>query len=340
MSVLDPLHAAPDVAVHAVRSEPEAEVSRVEGLVVSTEPSREICNRPEVLGTAFTRRLRRAVALALDAPPLRAHLSSLPEERFCVLHLLRGGLNFGLREALGEAYGFERHASSFLSSQRYHADGAWHVREDAYRKLAIPEDAILVLGDVVATGATLRHAMQTVLRHLEHTGARLSRVVCFTIGCEVLEEILRDLDAALRRSSPQFRGSTAVYLEGRFVLADERSDLRIVRPGTDLLRRDALLAPEFAWSQRESASYPLERCSIYDAGSRAFDVGTYLQDVRAYWQEVARLAHDGFTLRDALVERWTADPPTTWSPPRGFTLDSPAALAALCEERLATLDSR
>ena len=48
----------------------------------------------------------------------------------------------------------------------------------------------------------------------------------------------------------------------------------------------------------------MERCTIYDAGSRSFDVPEYIKDVIEYWEEVEKLSKDGFTLFDALKERW------------------------------------
>ena len=61
---------------------------------------------------------------------------------------------------------------------------------------------------------------------------------------------------------------------------------------------------ELGRSQAECVTYPLERCAIYDAGSRAFDVPAYLADVRGYWEQVVRLAGEGWTLGAALGERW------------------------------------
>jgi hypothetical protein len=82
------------------------------------------------------------------------------------------------------------------------------------------------------------------------------------------------------------------------------------------------VAPEFALSQYEQKRYPLERCVIYDAGSRAFDIPTYAADVRQYWRSVSALAADGVTLVDAIEERW----PDPWRHDR-------AALDAYIAER-------
>ena len=103
--------------------------------------------------------------------------------------------------------------------------------------------------------------------------------------------------------------------------------MRIGIPGTDLIRRDCLLAPEFALSQYDELTYPLERCAIYDAGSRAFDIPTYMDDLREYWGKVRELGDAGYTLREALDERW----PEPWR-------DSREAFAAAMAEQWRGVD--
>ena len=334
MDALTVLPSTPDADLYRITSE---KVTPVERLLLSTPESRAICNRPEILGFEFSRRLCRAVARGLGAPLLRESLARVPETQLCVLHFLRGGLSFGLREALYDALGSTRHASAFLSSQRFQKDGIWSIREDSYRKLSIPDGAVLLCGDVVATASTLRHGFETLVAHLHHSGTSIARLIFFTVGRKQLERALVDLEAPLRELNPDYEGSVAVYLEGRFNLGGRRSAPRIALPGTDLLRMDALLAPAFAASQRESITYPLERCAIYDAGSRAFDVPLYLEDVIGYWHQVAALAADGFTMAEALAERFDVGAAAPWPLPGGLAFDSAEALLAVATERIETL---
>jgi hypothetical protein len=335
--------------------------------VVSTPSSRDICNQPELLGCAYTDALRRAVTATLARAPFRPLVEGHPESRVCVLNFLRGGLNFDLRGALAEAYGFNTHSSAFMSSQRYRIHGRWVVREDMYRKLRIPDGALILTGDVVATGVTVSHGLEVLHDHLVEIGSSLRGLVFFTIGCHKLEKALAEMDTRFRASFPGYRETHAVYLEGKFRLVDSRTELRIGIPGTDLIRRDALLAPELEWSQYDDLSRPLERCAIYDAGSRAFDIPNYLADVLGYWRQVAALAREGMSLADAVLERWPdADPGTpeahrrrrldlwrgldpgeldalyeraaaAWSRQRAAGLATPGALESLSAQRVATL---
>ena len=87
-------------------------------------------------------------------------------------------------------------------------------------------------------------------------------------------------------------------------MPDLNTRLTIRLTGTDLLRYEALMAPEFVESQYEAPSYPLERCIIYDAGSRAFWIPEYVDDVIDYWRQTLDLAHGAFTFETLLKERF------------------------------------
>jgi hypothetical protein len=349
---------------YTLRGEPACPAERY---VLSTPQTRAICNKPELLGVAYTDALREGMALGLASAPFAERLAQHPETSICVLHLLRGGLNFGLRRAIHQAFGHNRHASAFMSSQRYVEDGRWGVADDSYRKLDIPQDAVLVLGDVVATGVTLENGLEVLRRHMLDIGATARALAFFTIGGPRAEEVLGRVHTRFAETFPGYERTCVVYLEGRFTLADEQTPLRVKELGTDLLRRDALMAPEFELSQYEATGHPLERCTIYDAGSRAFAIHTYAQDVIDYWLELRQLASQGLSLRELLLERWPDLAPTErsevlaaasarwrgvdptllqqlltarqafWAEQVGPLGSSPATLVALCDRRLEAL---
>lgn len=273
---------------------------------VTTPASRRICNAPECLGMAFANRLEQAVHDALRSAPFAGWIHELGEHRACVVHFLRGGLNFAMRGALHRAYGFNAHCSTFMSSQREKRDGEWIIREDRYRKLVFPPEVLLFAGDVVATGSTLDNGMQVMTDHLLEAGASVRGLVFFTIGGPRAEEILYRLHTRLRECFPAYEATCVVYLEGRFHLVQEGSALRIGIPGTDLVRQGAVLTPEFHLASLHHPAVPMERCVIYDAGSRAFAIPDYLEDVCGYWERVANLAREGWGIHEALHERWSA----------------------------------
>jgi hypothetical protein len=272
--------------------------------VVSTPHTRRICNYPEIIGVEFSRMMRQGITAAFRSAPFLPFLRSVSSSRLCTVNFLRGGLNFDLRGVLHDALGSNTHVTCFMSSQRFREHGQWRIREDMYRKIHVPDGAVLLVGDVVATGVTAENGLAVVERYLKEHDVPILGLIYVTLGCPMAERILDDCHQRFSSHFSDYVETHLVYLEGRFELVTNPSPVVIGIPGTDLIKREALVAPELAYSQYESLSPPLERCIIYDAGSRAFDAREYLDDVIEYWEQVRRLARRGFTLREALRERW------------------------------------
>lgn len=279
--------------------------STVTSLIASTPQTRKITNDPFCFGVEYTGLLCEAVTAVLSRLQ-QQRLFSAAEAETSVLHILRGGLNFGLREALNRAYGWNRHGSAFISAQRARAAesaGDWVITESDYRKISLHQNNTIVFGDVVATGTSLEYALRLLGQTAAANQAQITSLLFFTIGSPRSQEILESLDQEYRRLFPSYQGSTVVYLEGIFDVANPESPLRIKINGTDLLRRGGVLTPEFLESQYSDPAFPLERCTIYDAGSRAFDIPEYLADVELYWKQVAKMAEEGLSFRALLQER-------------------------------------
>ena len=302
----------------------------VDALVATTPGTRRICNDPLCAGIAYTRALQSACTDILAA--LGADRLGLRESETVVVNILRGGLNFGLRDALADAYGWNHHTTSFISAQRARSEqdpDEWHITENAYKKVYFPPAASFVVGDVVATGTSLRYGLEELVRIAKEQSVDLRSIVFFTYGGPRAREILEEIDADCRRRFPSYQRTTLIFLEGCFAMAEASTPLHIRIPGTDLLRLGAAMAPEFVESQYEGPSYPIERCTIYDAGSRAFWIREYAADVIGYWRENLQMAERGMTYRDLLAERFPS-----LDPDRFGSVD----LIELCKNRIRSME--
>jgi hypothetical protein len=251
------------------------------------------------------------------------------EEETMVFNVLRGGLNFGLREALADAYDWNNHGSAFISAQRARVSKGsehWHITESHYKKVYMPKTATVLLGDVVATGTSLQHAINELISSVQKNNSQLNNIVFFTIGGKRSEEIIEAADLKCREIFPNYEKSIVIYFEGCFEVANLDTDLIIKITGTDLLRLDSVMAPEFIEAQYESLSYPIERCTIYDAGSRAFWLQEYNEDLREYWESVLHLADSGISYFELLDKRF---------PELDHKRFGNADLKTVCKEQLA-----
>lgn len=298
--MLHPISLQSDASLYEYREEQES----LKVLLFSSPETRAICNDPFVMGPRYTGTLTKAMG-KLFRQMEESEISVGEENSVLVLNILRGGLNFGLREALHEARGWEHHRSAFISSQRaYDEKDGWYITENRYEKIPAMRKVDLVFADVVATGVSLEHAVYKIMNTLHEQGTSLGRMTFITIGGPKTIDIFESVQAFAQEKFPGFQGCQVVFLEGIFGVAESHSPLSIALQGTDLLRDPAILTPEFEASQAESLAYPLERCTIYDAGSRAYDTHEYLEDVHDYWSQVLALAERGMTLTAYLRERY------------------------------------
>jgi hypothetical protein len=298
MDFLKQVYKSQEVQIYRLGGAPQPKVRRY---VISSPETRSVCNKPEIIGVEFKKRLSAGISKALRRMDGEYGYSRLSDKDVCVLHFLRGGLAFGLHDSLGAVYGFNRHMASFITSQRYKRGANWHIKFDQYRKLSLPEkDVNFFLADVVATGTTLENGLDILTRHCRKLGKNVKSFTLFTIGCGRAEEILEKYDKVFRKNF-DYSGTWLFYIEGRFTMPPKDDGFMVSIPGTDLVRKPALLSPEFELSQYENPLHPIERCAVYDISSRVFEYRVYLEDVIDYWERVKK---SGETVAEIYAERW------------------------------------
>lgn len=290
-------------SIYQIEGEGKTSVNR---LLISSAETRAICNDSTVMGVDYTQKLGKACSLVLKSLQ-EEQVIKLEERKTIVFNILRGGLNFGLRQAIADAFGWNLHGSSFISAQRARRNPEseeWHIIESDYQKVYMPPSAQIVIGDVVATGTSLEFGLEALVKQAEMNHINIESILFFTFGGQRTEEILEKVDALCREKFEGYQSTTLCYIEGRFTVPTISSPLTIKLTGTDLVKRDALMTPEFIESQYEAPAYAIERCVIYDAGSRAFWLPEYLEDVIEYWEQVHTMARRDRTYTQLLNERF------------------------------------
>ncbi|OQA89707.1 MAG: hypothetical protein BWY26_01604 [Elusimicrobia bacterium ADurb.Bin231] len=296
MEKLEKFRFASHAAVYKIV--PEKKIKR---FVITTPHTRVLLNKPEIIGFDFIEQLRNGVYEILK---IFGEFEKYGSKNVAVVHFLRGGLNFGIVNMLHAAYGFNRTSASFITSQRYKKQGHWFIKDDQYRKFSLPEDANVFIGDVIATGTTLDNGLEILRKQAISEGKNIKRLIMFAVACARAEEILSKYHALFKKNFDYIE-TILVYFEGRFVVPNTKDAFHICIPGTDLVKRDALLAPEFIKSQSDKLTYPLERCAVYDVGARAYEYAVHIDDVINYWK---KLSQSGMTLAEAYRERWPLGP--------------------------------
>ena len=274
------------VAVYSIEGAPPAEDFK--RYVVSTRDTRDLMNYPEIINTDFTNLMQNGVTNALKGINLLERLSEINSKGVNVYHILRGGLNFKVSDALRKGFGYKWHSSSYLSSQRVLKEGKYEVSDDSYRKFQVPDNATVYTADIVASGASINNGIDYICKYMESSSHRLRNFIFITIGCIEAEKVLAKWHAHFKERMPDYGETMVIYLEGRFGLATDATPFRNKLPFTDLIkshRQGALLSPEYEHSQFDRTITALEACAIYDGGKKSFEPINHIHDVLEFWEK-------------------------------------------------------
>jgi hypothetical protein len=263
--------------------------------VVSTRDTRDLMNYPEIINCDFTNLMQNGVTNALKGINILERLSAIDSKSVNVYHILRGGLNFKVREALLKGFGYKWHSSSYISSQRVLKEGKYEVSQDTYRKFLVPDRATVYTADIVASGVSLDNGIDYVNNFLKSKNYQLKNFVFLTIGCIEAERVLATWHEIFKSSFPEYERTILIYLEGRFGLAARDAPLRNFLYDTDLLKNyklGALLSPEFEHSQFDRVIIGLEACAIYDGGKKGFEPVNHIKDILEFWEKQLKVGRE------------------------------------------------
>ena len=248
--------------------------------IVSEAESRKLLNTPEIVGYEVYNCL---------IPSTSQMLYYLKEQKKVttanILSILRGALNYPLEESCYREH-IRVHDISFLSSERVFADEEIAGLEIKYSKLTMVPDSTLMIGDIIASGATLIHCLRYVTDFYRNHGARLRNIILFTIGCTNGIDILEDLTRDIREFWPEFEGFITVYYEGIFSTYEDKGVSGINLPDVDFYWKDGIVAPEFHRETLSMCSPLFEKCIIYDGGARRYEIHEHVEEVLAFWEGI------------------------------------------------------
>ncbi len=253
---------------------------RNEYLIVSGDGTRRLMASPEVVGFGSYQSMvpatMRGMQYLVDTG-LGGDVNILP--------ILRGGLNYPIEECAFRA-GLRVTNMDFLSCERIIEDDVIKGLDVRYQKVRTCRDCVLMVGDIIASGATLRMCMEHVIEWFRSHGGSFRKIVFFTIGGSNAIDLMEDLTDKILSFSPAFEGFSCFFYEGIFNVYQDPGVLGFQVADIDFYWGDGIVSPEF----REyvvAHSYSLyEKCIIYDGGARRYEIPDHYHEVIEYWDRV------------------------------------------------------
>lgn len=305
--------------------EAQSEIKNFSTFVISTPETRELTTNPFLVGKEYRDALKNSITKTLSQPEVKKIFHNFSDENLNVLSFLRGGLNFQILDALGEC-GKNNVRASFMSSERAKKQGNWIIQDNQYVKLNIADGSIIFIGDIVATGITLRVGLAELAKRYsnlkyeslpdfvkEYTSESneglkkqiaIKKIIMFTLGGEEAEKTLLQYHKLFKEIFPSYEETAVFFIEGIFHTANSETPAKIKIAGTDLLPYKAILAPEFEQELYKNPIKAVERCIVYDGGSRGFHPSHHLEDVLEYTLQIQEELSKGATMYDLILDRW------------------------------------
>lgn len=252
--------------------------------LLSGPGSRELLSAPEMVGfPCYSALLDETVAALrhLQANGLGGDLD--------IFTILRGGLNYPLEEAAFRC-GIRVRDMHFVSCERIAENHVIKGLEIKYDKIYPSRDRVLSIGDILATGDTLRHCFEHLMQKFLQKGGSIRRILFFTIGGTRAFPLMEELSKKLSAIFAGFEGIDCFFFEGAFTVYEDKGVSGINHPDIDFGWKDGVVSPEFRRFIVDRPDALLEKCIIYDGGARRYNLPEHFEEVLEYWEGIRERA--------------------------------------------------
>ena len=252
--------------------------------ILSGEGSRRLMASPEVIGfDSYSALLPETVTA------LRHLFPSGSEGDVDIMTILRGGLNYPIEEACHRV-GVRVRDMHFVSCERIIENQVITGLEIRYEKLRITRGRTLVIGDIIATGDTLRMCLEEVVDRFRRKGGSIRRIIFFTIGGTRAISLMERLNERLCAYFPDFEGFVCFFYEGIFSVYRDKGVSGINVPDIDFGWKGGVVSPDFRRYVMDRPDALFEKCIIYDGGARRYEIPVHFEEVLSYWRGILERA--------------------------------------------------
>ena len=252
--------------------------------ILSGEGSRRLMASPEVVGfDSYSALLPETVTA------LRHLFPSGSEGDVDIMTILRGGLNYPIEEACHRV-GVRVRDMHFVSCERIIEQQVITGLEIKYEKLRITHGRTLVIGDIIATGDTLRMCLEEVVDRFRRKGGSIRKIIFFTIGGTRAISLMERMAERISAYFPEFEGFECFFYEGIFSVYRDKGVSGINVPDIDFGWKGGVVSPEFRRFVLDRPDSLFEKCIIYDGGARRYEIPVHFEEVLDYWEGILERA--------------------------------------------------
>lgn len=262
--------------------------------ILSSKASRNLITYPELIGIDVQNSLFQATADFLSFSKDNNILGNIN-----IFNILRGGLNFPLEKACATLKSVVP-TVSFVSSERITIKDEISLKIN-YKKLIPVSNASIIIGDIIASGNTLRYAVEYMLEYYSSCSVTPKNIIVFTIGTYNTLTTILELNKLLCSRWGSFEGIIPVFYEAIFNVYSDSGITGLNTKGLDFYLADAFVVPQLRAAYIDRWSALFEKCAIYDGGDRRFNPEAHMRLICDYWYKLASTSSYG--VGEFLIEK-------------------------------------
>jgi len=233
--------------------------------ILSSEPTRKILFNPHIAGKKLQDMLECAGEIFIQVLK-DTSLRGVKLDNCCELIFLSGGLYYNLNHGFKKIYN-EVLPQCFLGIKRSRIEG----KEGQFTAYAtyenfesLPDNATVIIGDTIASGATLQKGLQNLFDALEEKNYTLDKLIILTLAGSTL---------GARRFKEVEKKIKIIFPNAKFYLFASEQLFHVMPNGTDLrfLREDSIIPESSKKNVIEQYGEVLGRemqCAVFDWGTR------------------------------------------------------------------------
>lgn len=249
--------------------------------ILTSEASRRILYNPQIAGKELQDAMERLSPLFIEAATKKAlrgtRLGDIAE-----YVLLAGGLYYFMGYGFRKAHGFAL-PQCFLGIKRQRVSESGFIAVSSYENFeSLPKEANIIIGDTIATAATMQSSLKRLTDALEREGGSLNKLVICSLACSSEgARRIRLIEKELMERYPSLE-LTLIVAEQLFHLMPDGTDLRFLMP-------DSIMPDSTRSNTLERFGEILGRdmkCAVFDWGTRCKNPKAHYEEFLSFCDEI------------------------------------------------------
>lgn len=249
--------------------------------ILSSEASRRILYNPQIAGKELQDEMEALSPLFIEAATEKA-LKGTKLGDIAEYVLLAGGLYYFMGYGFRKAHGFAL-PQCFLGIKRQRISESEFIAVSSYENFeSLPRNANIIIGDTIATAATMQSSLKRLTDALDSGGGKLSRLIICSLACSSEgARRIKIIENELREKYPELE-LTLIVAEQLFHLMPDGTDLRFLMKDAIMpdSTRDYTLS---VYGERLGADM---KCAVFDWGTRCKNPKAHYDEFLAFCDEI------------------------------------------------------